>query len=68
MFLYVQKHADADLACKATRDHIKTLPPLPDAYGSGSHKLSSSPKLPRVFASGYVNTASVLYFLNFALV
>ena len=25
-------------------------------------RLSSSPKLPRVFASGYVNTASVLYF------
>ena len=27
-----------------------------------TQRLSSSPKLPRVFASGYVNTASVLYF------
>ena len=30
--------------------------------GSGLHKLLSSPKLTWVFASGYVNTASVLYF------
>ena len=29
-----------------------------------SHKLLSSPKLPLMFASAYVNTASVLYFLN----
>ena len=27
-----------------------------------TQRLSSSPKLPRVFVSGYVNTASVLYF------
>ena len=35
----------------------------PRRGGSGLHKLSRSPKLPLVFASGYVNTASVLYFL-----
>ena len=29
-----------------------------------TQRLSSSPKLPQVFASGYVNTASVLYFLD----
>ena len=36
------------------------------AAGEDLHKLrlSSSPKLPRVFASGYVNTASVLYFFS----
>ena len=32
--------------------------------GSGLHKLSRSPKLPLVFAPGYVNTARVIYFLN----
>ena len=31
-------------------------------HSPAAHKLSSSPKLPLVFASGYVNTASVLYF------
>ena len=31
---------------------------------SGLHKLSSSPKLPLVFAPAYVNTARVIYFLN----
>ena len=34
----------------------------PSRHGEGLHKLSRSPKLTRVFASGYVNTASVLYF------
>ena len=34
----------------------------PSRRGEGLHKRSSSPKLTRVFASGYVNTASVLYF------
>ena len=34
----------------------------PSRRGEGLHKLSRSPKLTRVFASGYVNTASVLYF------
>ena len=34
----------------------------PSRRGEGLHKLSSSPKLTGVFASGYVNTASVLYF------
>ena len=34
----------------------------PSHDGEGLHKLSSSPKLTRVFASGCVNTASVLYF------
>ena len=29
-----------------------------------TQRLSSSPKLPRVFASGYVNMEHVLYFLN----
>ena len=39
----------------------------PRRGGSGLHKLSRSPKLPLVFASGYVNTARVLYFLNVIL-
>ena len=38
------------------------------ACGLGSHKHSSSPKLPLVFASGYVNTARVLYFLNIVFI
>ena len=33
----------------------------PSRRGEDLHKLSSSPKLTRVFASGYVNTTSVLY-------
>ena len=34
----------------------------PSCRGEGLHKLSRSPKLTRVFASGYVNTASILHF------
>ena len=35
--------------------------PQPQASGF-TQRLSSSPKLPQVFASGYINTASILYF------
>ena len=47
-------------------DELRNAPSLARfrACDSGTHKLSSSPKLPLMFASGYVNTAHVSYFLN----